>query len=191
MNIVVEGMDNSGKSMLVKYLSDQLGLAVSQGQGPPRFIGDMNSRVGALLFEDWKVFDRHPAVTNPIYDLGRAEMQMPIDPISIELLARFYATRPLFVYCDPLFRGMTGHTHREATDLPSHMAMVSQCYHILLTGYRTWALQHADLIYRIGVYDDGMKRIKELVLGYLDRNQTAEEATSAGRSSSTVDPPQS
>lgn len=163
-NIIVEGLDNSGKSTLVKYLSEELGWDICQGQGPSRFIGDMTSRVNALLLEDNRIFDRHPVVTNLIYDFGRMKMGMPIDPISVDLAARFYKTRPLFIYCDPLYRRMEGHVFRKATDLPTHIHMVEECYDLLLVEYRRWAFEKADLFYRIG---GSMTRIKQLIVGYL------------------------
>jgi len=144
--IVVEGIDNSGKSTLVSHLRTVLGYPSQESEGPPHYPGEMNLRVARYASLHHVIFDRHPVVSQTIYGSLRSHS----DPIRPDLVQQFYDARPLFIYCDPGIRGMTGHVRRDTVDTDAHLSEVTRGYEQLLIMYRAWAIQHAHIIYRIG-----------------------------------------
>lgn len=161
--IVVEGVDNSGKSTLITHLITTVlkDWGVQLSEGPPKWPGEQNERVRRYLdLKDKIIFDRHPCVSQLIY----GQLRTHSDEIDIELIKQFYARRPLFIYCDGGSRGMSGHRERATVDTASHLAAVNANYKLLLESYRRWAIEHATIWYRIG---DDMDRVAHLIYGYL------------------------
>lgn len=162
--IVVEGVDNSGKSTLISHLIESVlkGWPVQVSEGPPKYKGEQNERVKRYLdYHNKYVFDRHPCVSQPIYGMLRTHS----DEIDFDLMRRFYTRKPLFIYCDPLTRGMDGHIERSTVDTKIHLASVHRNYEVLLEAYRHWAMEHAIIWYRIG---DDIARVKAMVHGYIN-----------------------
>lgn len=157
--IVVEGVDNSGKSTLIKALQVVLPhWTVQASEGPPKHPGEQDERVTRYLRDlpPTTIFDRHPCVSQPIY----GQMRTHTDKISSGLITQFYSSAPLFIYCDGGSRGLTGHVSKLAHDTPEHLASVDKNYVALLQAYRRWAIEHAFMTYRIG---DSMSRIIKVV----------------------------
>lgn len=156
--IVVEGVDNSGKSALIRALRLVLPTWQVQGsEGPPKHKGEMDERVTRYLdLPTTTIFDRHPCVSQPIYGMMRTHT----DSINPELIERFYFTNPLFIYCDGGERGMKAHVFNPETDTPEHLAAVTENFDELLYCYRAWAGRHAFMSYRIG---DSVARVIEVV----------------------------
>ncbi|OXE37527.1 MAG: hypothetical protein CGW95_01025 [Phenylobacterium zucineum] len=153
MAIIVEGIDNSGKSTLARLIAKRLGLLLVESEGPPKYPGEMNARVeryfsmpGPLLFV------RHPCVSQVIYGKLRGEE----DSISADLVREFYNQQHLFIYCDPLGRGLEGHVVKDEHDSPAHLKAIEDKYSNLLAMYRDWAINRAHMFYRIG---DSMDRV--------------------------------
>lgn len=145
--IVVEGVDNSGKSTLVDYIVGITHWPVQRSEGPPKYPGEQNERVRRYMGLPRNIiFDRHPCVSQVIYGGMRSHHDV-IDP---NLIEEFYSLRPLFIYCDPLERGMAAHVFNPETDTPQHLAEVERNYSHLLGHYRRWAWTHANIVYRIG-----------------------------------------
>ena len=161
--IVVEGIDNSGKSTLVRKLSAKFPeFNVQPGEGPPRDGENINDRIRKYENYDglW-LFDRHPVVSQPVYGSINENVQT-VEP---QLTEEFYNfTAPLFIYCDPLDRGLAAHAARtdedNHIDTPEFLAKLEQNYNTMLEQYRMWAVTHAHLVYRIG--DD-----PDLIVGYI------------------------
>lgn len=153
MNVVLEGVDASGKSTLAAYLSNRLDLEIQPGSGPPRAGESIDDRVRAYLNLDGRLFDRHPCVSQMIYDKLRGGNA----PVSPELLRQFYASKPLLVYC----RGesITKHVVKSDED-PQHVAQISMKFNQLLRAYDDWGLRFATILYRIG---DDMFEVANLV----------------------------
>ena len=143
--IVIEGMDNSGKSTLARALADNIGLIVQESEGPPRSPEEMNARVDRYQEMEGRLFVRHPCISENIYG-PRIRGANCITPGRMML---FYEAKPLLIYCDAGDRGMTGHERLEH-DTDEHMVGLEREYREILTEYRLWAAQHAHLIYRIG-----------------------------------------
>src|SRR5688572_30515553 len=154
MNIVVEGVDATGKTTLVNYLYRRLHLQVQWGEGPPQSPDEVNARTRRYLKMHDTIFDRHPCASNKFYDRHRG-VSIPIDH---RLVDDFLVTPPIFVYCDP---GFEVHAHvRAEHDTDEQMALVEQNYKMILSDYRCWAAHYAHINYRIG---DSMIRIGNML----------------------------
>lgn len=149
--IVIEGMDNSGKSTLaqkiMEFMAKDRPLTIQESEGPPKGSGEMNARVERYMGMKGTIFVRHPCVSNPLYDLVRPEEER--GAIRKDLIEQFYQHRPLFIYCDPLSRGLTNHVEK-AHDDPEHIRRITEQYGVLINAYRTWAIYKAQMLYRIG-----------------------------------------
>lgn len=149
--IVIEGMDNSGKSTLGAELADRMGLFVQESEGPPVAKDGMsadeeiNARVDRYETMTNYLFVRHPVVSNSIYGKVREEG----DPITPGRQMIFYDKKPLLVYCDAGTRGLGAHVQK-AHDTEKHLADIENHYNKLLYLYRVWAAERANFVYRIG-----------------------------------------
>ena len=154
--IVIEGPDNSGKSTLAQFIAE--GELIQGSEGPPKWRGEISERIDKYnSFPETTIFDRHPAISNPIYDEARPEYRR--DPIPTTILANFYQQQNLFIYCDPTDRGMVGHEIK-IVDSQEHLKDITDHRDIIVNLYRKWAIRHAHLVYRIG---DDMNFIRWIV----------------------------
>ena len=154
MAIIVEGVDNTGKSTLARMLARRLDFTLMESEGPPRYKGEINLRVERYLRNSPRtVYARHPCVSQPIYAVIRNDP--PDMTIDHQLVIEFYDQKHILVYCHDSNRGLETHVHKEH-DKPEHLAAITNHYDELCYQYRTWALNHAHLNYRIG---DSMDRI--------------------------------
>lgn len=158
MIVVVEGPDNAGKSTLIEHLSRKLNIASVPGEGPAKSEGEINDRVERYLKLDNVIFDRHPCVSQRIYNLFRS----PGAPkVRSTLVDGFYDSDVLLIYCRGRVNvGMEGHKRREDVDTDGHMLMVNKNYTELCEIYDSWASRHAHINYRIG---DGYGLVTRLV----------------------------
>lgn len=161
--IVIEGMDNSGKSTLAQAMASYMGLIVQESEGPPLSDREINERVDR--YEDMadRLFVRHPVVSNAIYGQVRKEG----DPITFGRRLLFYDAKPTLIYCDAGQRGLGAHVEK-AHDTEKHLADIENNYNKLLYLYRQWAAEHAHFIYRIG---DDMDQLISTVYFYLQYQQ--------------------
>lgn len=159
MKIVVEGPDNSGKSTLIRHLSASLDIPVVPGEGPGRSVEEINDRVKRYATISHSIFDRHPCVSQPIYNQFR---QGP--SIDAELIDQFYHQDNLFIYCvgrDTL-EGQVIKDYDRSTDEAGivHEDTVRQNHQAICASYSRWAEQHAHVTYRI---DDGFAKVTAIV----------------------------
>lgn len=162
MNIILEGIDASGKSTLANHLANALGYEVQGSEGPEKEAGEILTRImkyDRLMSKGNIIFDRHPAFSHPIYSQGNTWMTR-IPPAIIEDLL----TRPiLIVYCRPMAAGFDNHVAGEGED-PEHVKKVSANYRKWLADYDAWAVQHAHMIYNCGYqFDETAQRILKVV----------------------------
>jgi predicted HAD superfamily Cof-like phosphohydrolase len=160
MRIIVEGPDNAGKTTLVKFLSSRLGIPIVPGRGPAISQEEINDRVREFHSIDHGIFDRHPCVSQLIYNQFRKAHN-----IDQTLVDEFCADeRNVFVFC----RGrptLTGHELNEKdqrVDLDGikHEDLVKVNHAKICEAYNKWALVFAHVIYRIG---DSMPLIARLL----------------------------
>lgn len=144
MNVVLEGPDGGGKSTLAELMSKATGMRVQQGSGPPRAPGEIEGRLTQYLAMTGVIFDRHPAVSQPIYAGLRAET---MSEEFWSLVDRFYTTHLVIVYCRST--SVARHVVKPGED-PNHVAALTQRYQDLVRMYDSWATRRAHLTYRIG-----------------------------------------
>jgi len=161
--IVIEGMDNSGKSTLGIHLANALNRLVQESEGPPLSDKEINERVDR--YHDLKdtVFVRHPVISNAIYGAVRVEG----NPITPGRTGLFYESRPIIIYCDAGIRGLGGHVVKDH-DTEKHLSDVENNYNKLLYLYRQWAAEHAHFVYRIG---DDMDALIDTVIFFEARTK--------------------
>jgi len=143
--IVIEGMDNSGKSTLANAMADFMSLIVQESEGPPKSDDEINERVDRYSTMEDRLFVRHPVVSNAIYGAFREEGN-PITPGRTML---FYEAKPILIYCDAGERGFDGHVLKDH-DTERHQRLINNHQEALLREYRLWAAQKAHFVYRIG-----------------------------------------
>lgn len=143
MNLVLEGPDGSGKSTLAKYVSERLGWKVISSEGPEKYPGEILERVHRYGMLHDRIFDRHPVISQTIYSRFRPTNNTRI-PTSV--CQSFYANS-ILVYCYTdrvLPHLIKGH------DTPEHLSMIEARKEEIRRAYYEWALEYADLIYRVG-----------------------------------------
>ena len=145
MAIIVEGMDNSGKSTLGQALADYMDLIVQESEGPPIDADEINARVDRYEGMTDRLFVRHPVISNAIYGQVREEG----DIISEGRRMLFYENKHTIIYCDAGTRGLGAHVQK-AHDTEKHLEDITNNYNKLLYLYRQWAAEHAHFVYRIG-----------------------------------------
>ena len=164
--VIVEGIDNSGKSTLVTHLSDKLlSFSVQRGEGPPKTGENINLRAYKYLqYQGHWLFDRHPIISQPVY----GEISTNTQRISPWMMDALLSHKPLIIYCDPGTRGLGEHKARTGEghiDTPEFLEGLQRNYDSMLRAYREMATLHANHIYRIG---DNMDLVVELVNNWLE-----------------------
>ena len=153
--IVIEGMDNSGKSTLAQSMADYMELIIQESEGPPLSAEEINARVDRYERMESTLFVRHPVISNAIYGKFRPEG----NPITPGRTMIFYESNPILIYCDAGDRGYDGH-ELKPHDTEAHQKLLLEREGDLLREYRLWAAQHAHFVYRIG---DDMDRLVSAV----------------------------
>jgi len=160
MNIVLEGPDGSGKSTLARYLRDTLGRTLIQGEGPPKYPGELDERIARMFAYQNVIFDRHPAISGPIYGTYREHNDADVSP---DQLIRFYEEDYVFVYCIGSDR-LDRHLAASESDSPEYLNWLEQHHASIFRDYQLWGMSKAHITYRIG---DPMKRVLSAVRGML------------------------
>lgn len=164
MQIILEGVDASGKSTLAKALLTELnGYSYYSSEGPEKYAGEIMERIKRyeITHNPLAIYDRHPVISHPIY--SRTVLWMSDIPHATR---RDFYSRPdrLIVYCLPTEAGFDAHQEVEGIDTAEHVAMVKKEYPRLLNDYNEWALAHAHMIYRCGQdFEATVKRITRAV----------------------------
>lgn len=157
--IVIEGVDNSGKSTLANRMKDFFlpSCTIQRSEGPDKGNGEINERIrtyNVMISQSARsgtlIFDRHPCISEPIYSRYRGIRQCSVDPMLIE---NFYERHPLFIYCAD--RGLRGHVEKKH-DKPEHLTSIKDNHNAIVEDYMFWALSRAHIIYRVG---DDMERV--------------------------------
>jgi hypothetical protein len=164
MAIIIEGMDNSGKSTLGEAMASYFELIVQESEGPPLSEEEINDRVDRYETREGCLFVRHPVISNAIYGSVRPEG----NPISLGRIALFYEANHTLIYCDAGTRGLGAHVEK-AHDTKQHLKDITNNYNKLLYLYRQWAAEYAHFVYRIG--DDMDKFISTVYFHYCYSNE--------------------
>lgn len=121
-NIIIEGVDGSGKTTLARRLSNLMYIPVMLGAGPERYPDEMQDRITAYDVVASKtpiIFDRHPCISDYIYN--EKNWQAPPNLMSMFMI---YCTAP----ADP------NYSH-EVTDTQAMRAKVDNQYSVLCKRY--------------------------------------------------------
>jgi len=146
MQIVLEGPDNAGKSTLAAFLSEKLAIPITHSGGPSKYPGEVNARsYGFNQDTATRIYDRHPCVSQNIYQRALKQNGELVEDAHLE---QFYANKPLIIYCRSL-GDLSGHQMSEHSSA-EYFDEVKQNYDELRMLYDVWALDHANLVYRIG-----------------------------------------
>lgn len=147
MNIILEGPDGSGKSTLASIIAQHVPLLLKSGEGPPKFPGEITERVFRYLRLDNVLFDRHPCVSQLIYDQFRENGE----GIPQDLVDAFYRQRNLFIFCDNKRSLEESHVaDNEQADTPEHLSLILNHDQPIRRAYRDWAQAHDAMVYNIG-----------------------------------------
>ena len=160
MNILIEGPDGSGKSTLARVILQHVPeLLYKRSSGPPKYKGEMHQRVLEYLSLDNHLFDRHPCVSQLIYDKFRTGGE----DIDSSLVDRFYQSKPFIIYC----YGRAGEhvANNEDADTPEHLTMIEEHENDIRQAYREWACKHVPVEhwYTAGKQGDRMHFIINLI----------------------------
>ena len=163
MTVIVEGIDGSGKTTLAKHISRDLSIPFMDrdllGRGVPKSFEEVVERLKKYLATDGVVFDRHTAVSQPIYGIIRNDPILPL-----ELIRGFYSQNNIIIYA----RCLTAFSAHKPSpgDTEEHLKSVATNWQSLLTRYDVWAASNAHIFYRR--YEDE-KLIIRMVQGAFKR----------------------
>lgn len=141
--IVLEGVDATGKSTLAKIIGDYFTWPVIHSEGPEKYPGEIEYRLkNRYIRTDAVIYDRHPAVSQTIY--GRFRQNSEVIPE--DYIRYFYSLKPYFIFCtgDPQKHEIKAH------DTEEHLESLKRSSNEISILYGAWALEHANLMYRIG-----------------------------------------
>jgi hypothetical protein len=121
--LIVEGPDGSGKTTLARKLSKDLGMPVA----PRAVAADTTALVDiARWTEDnvdkgfqYTIFDRHRLISEPIYGpvlRGRQDPKFIDMGWMSDMVWRFYASKPILIYCLPDIRTVWKNVSRPETN---------------------------------------------------------------------------
>lgn len=105
--IIVEGMDGTGKSNLVRRIHTELGLPIHERasdsiSGPVSDLFDWAERDVKDVVQPFAVYDRHPLVSEFIYGpICRGTIDDRFFSPNGRMLSRSFRSQNLVIFCDP------------------------------------------------------------------------------------------
>lgn len=165
MMVVIEGPDGSGKStlandLLVQLSQENLTVSLKLTEGPEKYPGEILERIKRYDFEYFSspqqitIYDRHPIVSQNIYgSLGEYKTI-----ISYKLTKRFfYNKKPYIIYCRDTRFSLDNQT--QEWDTIKFKTLISENQSKLKELYDIWALEYANMIYRISDPIDSITKL--------------------------------
>ena len=161
-NVIVEGIDASGKSTLCRHLHEITGWPIALREGKPPTFDKTIEKIQRFLEYEGKVIDRHPLVSQAIYGQSlRSDLNVPM-----ELIKALHDQGNLFIYCrcvnwdDPLGK----HIIKPGED-QEHLDTLKLQFYEVLRLYDDWGLHSAHIIYN---NHGNMEFVGNCVKGALD-----------------------
>ncbi len=101
MIIIVEGMDNTGKTTLVEQLVKETGYDMVRSPGGPQSLEDMIDKVETCLISDNIIYDRFPLISEEVYGPVLRGYSLWKFLRWREYFIQLLQLKPLFIYCRP------------------------------------------------------------------------------------------
>lgn len=169
MQIIIEGPDGSGKSTLIRALKEKTDWTVIEGGGPEKYPFEVKERLerylkAALDTPSYpKIYDRHPAVSHPIYGPLSGKTEYP--PTSYNWV---YELPHICVYCQaPKADKLTNHEVGKY-DTADHLTAISSNFSRITVAYDRWALTRAHIIHRYWE-PDSVERTANAIIGAMPK----------------------
>lgn len=148
-NIVIEGMDATGKSTLANFLSIKLRMPIKESEGPTSSVDHFLERSSRYEQLQNHIIVRHPHVSESIYGTARGTYLAYTKNLDfLESLDRYCQSRHLIIYCMPPTASF--HHKVKAHDTDDHIKLLQEHKHTICGLYRAWAQLDADLHYQMG-----------------------------------------
>lgn len=98
--IVVEGMDNSGKTTLVQQISSRFNLPIQPSLGPPSPERALEILSGFMVSREFKIYDRLVAFSDTVYG-PPIRGRVVTDPHQWTWIHKVLSQKPFVIYCRP------------------------------------------------------------------------------------------
>lgn len=157
MNIIVLGMDNTGKTTLTNMLKDEFGLNLINSTGPKASRKEMVDHILKLKNEN-QIFERFPFFEEIVYgEVLRGESKFKFESWAYKFIK---VASPLIIYCRPSLKTMLDWKDREQMEGVIEKAL------LLLNKYDEIFIQHIikDFKYLVWDYkkDDFSKLVSQI-----------------------------
>ncbi|MDE2098834.1 MAG: hypothetical protein KGL39_16395 [Patescibacteria group bacterium] len=134
--IIVEGMDNTGKTSLTQYLGHRYGLPVIHSEGPRGVIESFKWVESAMnLHKNNIIYDRFPLVSEEVYGVVLRNYSVFDNPPGEELRHRLVGAKPILIFCRPPLDVMGRFGEREQMEgVIENSIQLSQRYEEVIFG---------------------------------------------------------
>lgn len=125
--IIVEGMDNSGKTTVVNQLASQFGLPTVHSPGPAPYqkLRDFIMETALARFEGRMfIYDRHPIISEHIY----GPVLRGHDDLDMKWTRLIGSLNPLVIYCDPGIDMIMGNTRDQMPGVMENAEKLLEAY---------------------------------------------------------------
>lgn len=103
--IIIEGMDNTGKSTLAKKLSLKFNLKIIKSSGPPEDKESWIKKIHYSIDQSKKginfIYDRHPLISEYVYGPILRGKNLLDNEEGNQLWKEFIEIQPFIIYCRP------------------------------------------------------------------------------------------
>lgn len=122
MSIIIEGMDNTGKTVLASRLAAEFDLPVITREGASREPSDLLRQILTyLVLDPMVIYDRHPLLTEAVYGIILRDRDIFEPPITWGMyLDRLWENEPFIVYCRPPVEAITNFTDGQMSGVVEH-----------------------------------------------------------------------
>lgn len=165
MMVVIEGPDGSGKStlandLLIQLSQENLKISLKLTGGPEKYPGEIIDRIKrydkAYLSSPCHItiYDRHPVISQNIYATLSKSQSIIGYSLTKSLL---YNRKPYIIYCRDTRFSLDN--QNQEWDTVEFKTLISENQPKLKALYDIWALEYANMIYRISDPIDSITKL--------------------------------